>query len=272
MSGLPRLGFDVVVDKILDIHRDVGRTHDSAKGAVAIVSRRLKSSFREAGGKRAIAADASGETPAPKRRAASVTPSASSFRPSLSTPLPPVSLRSGDVFGPSTSGAMLINQRHAIVPHHTAHRLSVSQYMYKRIPPPEIVRLSPGDEIIVVLPAITSTLAKNALPVIHHYRRYFSRVVDRTLRAISPADRMPIVDVVIRDRHTFLRSNAHFWEFECRVKSYPIREQLELESIDDAVIRTNWDQGAGIDVSVCGYTTQQSVLLKLRDVAYLQFF
>ena len=172
MSGLPRLGFDIVVDKILDIHRDVGRTHDSAKGAVAIVSRRLKSSFREAGGKRAIAADALGETPAPKRRAASVTPSALSFRPSLSTPLPPVSLHSGDLgglFGPSTSGAMLINQRHTIVPHHTTYRSSVSQYVYKRIPPPEIVRLSPGDEIIVVLPAITTTLAKKALPVINHY-------------------------------------------------------------------------------------------------------
>ena len=162
---------------------------------------------------------------------------------------------------------MLINQRHTIVPHHTTHRSSVSQHVYKRIPPPVIVRLSPGDELIVVLPAITTTLAKKALPVIDHYRRSFSRVVDRTLRAISPADRTPVVNDAIRDRHTFLRSNAHFWEFECRVKSYPLREQLELESLDEAVIRTNWDQGAGIDVSVCGYTTQQSVLLKLRDVA-----
>ena len=167
---------------------------------------------------------------------------------------------------------MLINQRHSIIPHHATRRSSVSQHVYKRISPPEIVRLSPGDKIIVVLPAITSTLAKNALPVIDHYRRSFSRVVDRTLRAISPADRTPDVDEAIRDRHIFLRSNAYFWEFESRVKSYPIREQLELESLDEAVIRTNWDQGAGIDVSVCGYTTQQSVLLKLRDVAYLQFY
>ena len=56
MSGLPRLGFDVVVDKILDIHRDVGHIHDSVKGAVRSISRQLKSSFKEAGGKRAIAA------------------------------------------------------------------------------------------------------------------------------------------------------------------------------------------------------------------------
>jgi hypothetical protein len=44
VPGVPRLGFDVVVDKILDIHRDVGHTHDLAQGVVASVSRQLKSS------------------------------------------------------------------------------------------------------------------------------------------------------------------------------------------------------------------------------------
>ncbi len=89
MSGVPRLGFDVVVDKILDIHRDVGHAHDSAQGAVRSVSRQLKSSFVEAGGKRALASDVSDETPASKRRRpAAVTPSVSSLRLSSSTPLP----------------------------------------------------------------------------------------------------------------------------------------------------------------------------------------
>ena len=180
MSGVPRLGFDVVVDKILAIHRDVGHVHDSAQGAVRSVSRQLKSSFVDAGGKRAIAAEVSDETPAPKRRRpAAVTPSVSSLRLSLSTPLPPDSINTrdwGGVFGPSNSGAMLINQRNSVVPHHSAHRSSVLQRIYKHLPPHEVVRLSPGDEIIVVLPAISSKLSEKAHPIVGQYRRAFSRV------------------------------------------------------------------------------------------------
>jgi len=125
MSGVPRLGFDVAVDKILDIHRDVGHVLDSAQGAIRSVSPQLKSSFVDAGGKCAIAADVSDETPAPKRRRpAAVTPSVSSLRLSLSTPLLPDSINKkglGGCFGPSNSGAMLINQRDSVVPHHSAH-------------------------------------------------------------------------------------------------------------------------------------------------------
>ena len=182
MFGVPRLGFGIVVDKILDIHQSVRHAHDSAKGAAASVSCQLKSSFVEAGSKHAIASNVSNETPAPKRRRpAAVTPSVSSLPLSLSTPLPPVSINTRDwegVFGPSTSGAMLINQRDSVVLHHSAHRSSVSQHVYKRLPPHEVVRLSLGDEIMVVFPAISSKLSKTAHPIIGHYRRAFSRVVD----------------------------------------------------------------------------------------------
>ncbi len=261
MSSSPRLGFDFVVDKILDVHRASGRTHDTAtRGAVTVVSCQLKSSYIEPGGKRAIDNSASDETPAWKRRASSdrprrvssVTPSESSFRPSSFTPLPPSSVLSiinlDDVFRPS-NGAMLINKRHDTVPYHTAHRSSVMQHVYKRMPPSEIVRVSPGDQIIVVLPAITSKTLMMASSVIGYYRRGFSRVLDRTLRAnIDSASRMALVDDAIRSRHIFLRSNAEFWEFECHVKSYPIRELLEMEYSDKSMISTYWDQ---VLTSVC---------------------
>jgi len=110
----------------------VGHAHDSAQGAIRSISRQLKTSFVDAGGKCAIAAEVSDEFPAPKRRRpAAVTPSVSSLRLSLSTPLPPDSINArdwgGGVFGPSNSGAMLINQRDSIVPHHSAHQSSVLQ-------------------------------------------------------------------------------------------------------------------------------------------------
>jgi len=250
MSCVPRLGFDVVVDKILDIHRDGGHVHDSAQGAVRSISRQLKSSFVDAGGKRAIAAEVSDEMPAPKRcRPAAVTPSVSSLRLSLSTPLPPDSINTrdwGGVFGPSKSGAMLINQRDSVVLHHSAHQSSILQRVYKHLPPHEVVRLSPGDEIIVFLPAISSKLSKKAHPIVGQYRRAFSRVVDRTLRTNSPADRASVVDDAIRDWHAFVHSNEEYWEFACRAKSYSLCEHLSLETFDEGVIHTNWDQGAGI--------------------------
>jgi len=254
----------------------VGHENDSAQGAVRSISRQLKSSFVDVGGERAITADLSDETPAPKCcRPAAVKPSVSSLWLSLSTPLPPDSINTrdwGGVFGPSNSGAMLINQRNSVVPHHSAHRSSVLQSIYKRLPPHEVVRLSPGDEIIVVLPAISSKLSKKAHPIVGQYRHAFSRVVDRTTRTISPADRASVVDDAICDRHAFIRSNEEYWEFARRAKSYPLREHLALETFDEGVIHTNWDQGAGIDLSVCGYTTHLSVLIKLHDVAFIQVY
>ena len=99
---------------------------------------RASSNRPSLGGKRAIAAEVSDETPAPKRRwPAAVTPSVSSLRLSLSTPLPPDSINTrdlGGVFSPSNLGAMLINQRDSVVPHHAAHQSSVLQRVYKRLP------------------------------------------------------------------------------------------------------------------------------------------
>ena len=95
--------------------------------------------------------------------------------------------------------------------------------------------------------------------------------MDRTLRTISPADRVSVVDDAIRDRHAFIRSNEEYWEFACRAKSSPLREHLALETFNEGVIHTNWDQGAGIDLSMCGYTTRLSVLIKLRDVALFRY-
>jgi len=102
-----------------------------------------------------------------------------------------------------------------------------------------------------MMPAISSKLSEKAHPIVSQYRRAFSRVVDRTLRTISPADRASVVDDAIHDRHAFIRSNEEYWEFTCRAKSYPLREHLALETFNEGAIHTNWDQGAGIDLSVC---------------------
>jgi hypothetical protein len=59
-------------------------------------------------------------------------------------------------------------------------------------------------------------------------------------------------------------------EFACRVTNYPECENFEREVTDVRVLDMFWQQGAGIYVGVCGYSTlQQLVLLQLQYVAYL---
>ena len=171
------------------------------------------------------------------------------------------------------SGAMLINQWGNVIPPHLQHRPSVLQHMYKRMSPDDIVRLSPGDEIIVVLPAVHSRLPTEAVRVIAHYRCLFSRVINLSLPdTVNRADRTTIVTDIIGDNHSFLRADLHFLEFSCRAKSYPIREHLGHENFDEAVIGRWCEQGAGIDLSVCGYTALHTVLLQLRHIPFLQIY
>ena len=268
MSGkntpsLPRIGFDAVVDRIASLYR----AHSTAAGAVRAVSKTIRTSFVEAGGKRKAATPIHAnpptvDTPARKHRVVSVTPATSITsaigRPVLSTPCQ---------FNSFASGAMLINQWGNVIPPHLQHRPSVLQHMYKRMSPDNIVRLSPGDEIIVVLPAVHSRLPTEAIRVIAHYRSLFSRVINLSLPdTVNRADRTNIVTEIIRDNHSFLRADLHFLEFSCRAKSYPIREHLGQESFDEALVHRWCDQGAGIDLSVCGYTASHTVLLQLRFI------
>ena len=215
--SLPRISFDVVVDRIASLYR----AHSTAAGAVRAVSRTIRTSFVEAGGKRKAATPIhtnppTVDTPARKRRVVSVTPAPSITsvigRPVLSTPCPPrtVALLAHDnhVFNSSSSGAMLINQWGNVVPPHSQHRPSVLQHMYKRMSPDDIVRLSPGDEIIVVLPAVHSRLPTEGVRMIAHYRCLFSRVINLSLPdTVDRADRTTIVTDIIRDNHSFLRAD-----------------------------------------------------------------
>ncbi len=171
---------------------------------------------------------------------------------------------------PPRSSAMLLDQD-AVVPGHSLNPPSVLQALYKRLPPEDIVRLRPGDEIIVVLPAF-SRCSEEAITVIEHYRRTFSRVIERTYR-YSPADDRPtIITRALRDVHTFLRSDVDYLEFASIVKKYPVRERLEASVVDHCGTNQNYGQGAGFDVAVCGYSALSTVLVQLKHIGYIEIY
>jgi hypothetical protein len=159
MAAVPDVGFDVVAAKIRSIQYDYCPVYGTATGALIRSSRHLKESFTKGAGKRVV--DASDTTaPASRRRAVAVTPSLGvPLEPSYSTPFPSRFAASpSSAFTQSPLRAMLIDQRDGLVSHHAPRRASVLQHVYRRMRPEEIVRMSPGDEIIVVIPGAASQI------------------------------------------------------------------------------------------------------------------
>jgi hypothetical protein len=62
-------------------------------------------------------------------------------------------------------------------------------------------------------------------------------------------------------------------EFACGVRNYPECEHFEQDVAKLRAIKMFWQQGAGINLSVCaGYLTKQSILLELWYVVYLEVY
>ncbi len=129
-----------------------------------------------------------------------------------------------------------------------------------------------GDELIVIVPAVGPKTPDDVVHILCSYSRAFENVLERTIQSIHLGDRTYVADDAIRDDHTFLREDRPFLEFACCVRNYPERKHFEQDVTDIRVIKMFCQQGAGINVFVCSYSTEQSVLLELRYVAYLEVF
>ena len=129
-----------------------------------------------------------------------------------------------------------------------------------------------NDELIVVIPAITNTTDKNVLFVLCKYYLLFQRIIDNTNRRIIPDDHDCYVQQVISSDHEFRQDGQRYVEYAVCIRNYADREHFECDHYDYHIVDTCWRQGAGINLVVCGYTTQQSVLIELREVAYLQIY
>ena len=81
-----------------------------------------------------------------------------------------------------------------------------------------------------------------------------------------------IVVQVIQDYNKFRRDGQIFVEYPVRARNYVEQEHFEREHANYCVIDMYWRQGAGMNLVVCGFTTQLAVLLELRHVAHLQVY
>ncbi len=69
-----------------------------------------------------------------------------------------------------------------------------------------------------------------------------------------------------------LQEDHRFLEFACHVHNYPEGKHFEQDVTELRAIKMFWQQVAGINFSICCYLIQQSVLLELKYVAYLELF
>ena len=129
-----------------------------------------------------------------------------------------------------------------------------------------------GDELVVVIPAITNKTDKGLAIILRQYVNVFQRVIKKSLLWMNPDERSTFVEQVIRDHHEFKRDGHTFVEYPVRVCNYAEREHFEREHANPSVIDMYWRQGAGVNLVICGYTTKVTVLLELRHVAHLQVY
>ncbi len=173
---------------------------------------------------------------------------------------------------PGTHSAMLINQD--ISPPHVYHRLSILQSIYKCLPPEDIVCLKIGNEIIIVIPvfAVNGKVSGNIACILMSYTRAFERVMDNTLRRLYPGNRTSLVSNIVHESHTLLREGRVFLMYSCRVRNFAEQENLEQELSYHRAFEMYWQQGAGINLTLCGYSMQHSVMMEFCHVGYLEIY
>jgi hypothetical protein len=126
--------------------------------------------------------------------AAAVPTMLSSFTPCRVTPCyssdnavplhPSLSDNHANLFG--GSAALLINQD--IVLGHAYYWTLILQPIYKRLPQYDVIRLLPGKEIIVVIPAIGAKTPDDIARFLGLYAWRFKGVVNKILQLLHPGD------------------------------------------------------------------------------------
>jgi hypothetical protein len=286
---LPRVGFDILAENIHTVHRSVQPGHKTTGGAVLAVGRTIKSAFTEGSGKRASEVKANNDdsvVPAKRRSLPSVTPSVSSVSTSIVTrslPSRTPSRTSNAATSHATSASDDQNYfsylpSEGFVPGHghPSQRPSVVQPVYRRLPPEDIVRLTSGDELIIVVPTVTTTKKGDAYAtfarVLEFYKNAFATAARKrkTLSRMEPSTSS--VEEIILGRHRFRREDKWFFEYPVRVQNYAERDNFSRTYINRGPVDYSWSQGAWINLSFCGYSLKDTILLQLRHVGFLEVY
>jgi hypothetical protein len=165
---------------------------------------------------------------------------------------------------------MLLNQGQ-IAPH-ADHRTSVLKLIYKHLPSNNILHLKAGNELILVIPVLVDKVMDDRAAVHDIYGKSFTKMADNTLRPLHPGNQELLVYNTICDCHMLPQEDSPFLEFACCVQNYAEHDFFESKLVDTQAADLHWQQGAGLALSICGYSTQSIVMVQFRHVGYLKVY
>jgi hypothetical protein len=133
------------------------------------------------------------------------------------------------------------------------------------------VRLAAGRELIIVIPAIKLVNLSSVGTIHQFYCKKFCRIIARTCAHINPADCASLAEDALVD-HQLQCNNATILQFCVRVNNYPEQCHFESQHLNNQLVDMYWKQGACINIAVCAYTTQVTVLLQFKHIAFLEVY
>jgi len=158
-----------------------------------------------------------------------------------------------------------------LVDAHAPRSHSTQSLYYKRLVPKRIVQLRPGDEIVIVIPPITSTTKEDAKTAIEDVTTNFKRIMLDTCTGLHYTQKEEQYQHM-KKKHEIIRDNQIALEFPARVKNYPERIELENVGLPETVINAHWNGDAGINVELCRYSKRMTALLRLRSIPYIEIY
>ncbi len=115
-------------------------------------------------------------------------------------------------------------------------------------------------------------MADNLACILTSYTRAFEQVVDNTLQQLHPSNCTSLVSDIVHDSHMLLREGRAFLEYSCCVHNFVEQEYLERELLDHRVVDIYWQQGAGLNLSLCSYSMQRLMMMEFCHVDYLEIY
>ena len=247
-----RSGLDAIAERIGELQlRRAG-----SKGINTILSnttRLLNSTFQAALGRTKASTPINPPDDNRRSQRIAVTPTPSSARQ-----------RQRDDISPVPFNRTYSSSGDNLVPPHAPRPHSVTSLSYMRLLPKSLVNLSPGDEVIVVIPPFN-----DSTPEIQAIMEMFDRVMSHGSKTSSPTQKLELTRQM-RMSHSFPRNGVIAHEFPVRIVSCPEHDRIAIG--DKKVADKYWADGAGYYVEVCGYTSSAKILLKYSSLPFIEVY
>ena len=151
----------------------------------------------------------------------------------------------------------------SLAPFHIPIPISTESVPYTRIGAHIMIRLDIDDELILLFPAVSSTLNSKCLPAAVDINRRIDRILIQACTGITSSERREQL-IFLKRKHIKMRGSETYYEFAVRIKHFGERKDMELNSLRQSDLDRLWkSDGFGPSIEICGYARTTTALLRL---------